>query len=48
MQYTGTGALKTDFTKEGKRSMKGVINDSVNSVKRILLNALKDQNLVLH
>jgi hypothetical protein len=30
MQYSGTGALKTDFTRTGKRSNAGLINDGVN------------------
>lgn len=30
--YTGTGALKTDFTRTGKRTTQGAINDGVNSV----------------
>ena len=36
------GALKVDFTKTGKRTMKGIINDGVNSVKRFYLNNFKD------
>lgn len=30
--YTGTNALKTDFTRTGKRTIKGAIDDGVNSV----------------
>jgi hypothetical protein len=30
--YTGTPALKTDFTRTGKRTMKGAINDGINSI----------------
>jgi SacI homology domain len=32
--YTGTGALKADFTRTGKRSVKGIANDATNSIKR--------------
>jgi len=34
MLYTGTGALKTDFTRTGKRSSQGAINDGRNSIVR--------------
>jgi len=34
MLYTGTGALKTDFTRTGKRSKQGAINDGRNSIVR--------------
>ncbi len=30
--YTGTPALKTDFTRTGKRTFKGAINDGVNAI----------------
>lgn len=30
--YTGTPALKTDFTRTGKRTMKGAINDGINAI----------------
>ena len=30
--YTGTKALKTDFTRTGKRTMKGSIDDGVNAI----------------
>jgi len=34
MLYTGTGALKTDFTRTGKRSRQGALNDGKNSLMR--------------
>jgi hypothetical protein len=34
MLYSGTGALKTDFTRTGKRTLMGAFNDGVNSVTR--------------
>lgn len=36
--YTGTPALKTDFTRTGKRTMKGNINDGINSITRYYIN----------
>lgn len=40
--YSGTGALKTDFTRTGKRSMRGTLNDGYNSVLRYYLNNFTD------
>lgn len=40
--YSGTPALKTDFTRTGKRTTKGVINDGKNSVTRLYLNNFCD------
>ena len=40
--YSGTPALKTDFTRTGKRSMKGTINDGKNSVFRLYINNFCD------
>ncbi|RYG48233.1 hypothetical protein EON67_07795 [archaeon] len=42
MLYSGTGALKTDFTRTGKRTYMGSVNDGVNSVMRYVLNNLVD------
>ncbi|KAI5115288.1 hypothetical protein M0805_006227, partial [Coniferiporia weirii] len=36
--YSGTGALKTDFTRTGKRSHMGLVEDGMNSVMRYLKN----------
>jgi hypothetical protein len=41
-QYTGTGALKTDFTRTGKRTLKGALNDGLNSITRYYLNNFSD------
>ena len=30
--YTGTNALKTDFTRTGKRTMRGAIDDGINAI----------------
>jgi len=40
--YAGTGALKTDFTRTGKRTMKGLLMDGWNSIKRYYLNNFVD------
>ena len=41
-RYTGVGALKTEFTRTGKRSAKGTMADGVKSVSRIYQNAFYD------
>lgn len=40
--YTGTPALKTDFTRTGKRTYMGAINDGINSVTRYYINNFTD------
>ncbi|TMW57499.1 hypothetical protein Poli38472_003424 [Pythium oligandrum] len=40
--YAGTGALKTDFTRTGKRTIAGALQDGVNSVTRYYLNNFSD------
>eukprot|EP00761_Pharyngomonas_kirbyi_P007279 gb/GECH01007289.1/.p1 GENE.gb/GECH01007289.1/~~gb/GECH01007289.1/.p1 ORF type:complete len:595 (+),score=113.39 gb/GECH01007289.1/:1-1785(+) len=40
--YSGTGALKTDYTRTGKRSWQGVLNDGWNSATRYYLNNFSD------
>lgn len=40
--YSGTGALKTDFTRTGKRTAEGVLQDGVNSLTRYLKNNFFD------
>jgi uncharacterized protein YlbG (UPF0298 family) len=42
--YSGTGALKTDFTRLGKRTKKGALNDLQNSISRYYKNNLRDGN----
>lgn len=42
MAYTGTGALKTDFTRTGKRSQMGLLEDGYKSVMRYLKNNFFD------
>jgi len=40
--YSGTGALKTDFTRTGKRSKEGALQDGVNSITRYVRNNFFD------
>uniref|UniRef100_A0A2A4JDW7 Phosphatidylinositol-3-phosphatase SAC1 n=1 Tax=Heliothis virescens TaxID=7102 RepID=A0A2A4JDW7_HELVI len=41
-QYSGTGALKTDFTRTGKRTHLGLIRDGINSLTRYYKNNFSD------
>lgn len=41
-QYAGTGALKTDYTRTGKRTMMGALNDGLNSAVRYIKNNFYD------
>ncbi len=40
--YSGTGALKTDFTRTGKRTIRGALQDGRNSVVRYYKNNFVD------
>ncbi|EGF98857.1 uncharacterized protein MELLADRAFT_79596 [Melampsora larici-populina 98AG31] len=40
--YSGTGALKTDYTRYGVRSKQGALNDGINSVMRYIKNNFLD------
>lgn len=40
--YSGTGALKTDFTRTGKRTKQGLLQDGYNSVSRYFKNNFFD------
>lgn len=42
MQYSGTGALKTDFTRTGKRTKLGLLRDGYNSMCRYYKNNFSD------
>ncbi|KAL1501604.1 hypothetical protein ABEB36_006901 [Hypothenemus hampei] len=42
VQYSGTGALKTDFTRTGKRTKMGVLQDGLNSLMRYYKNNFND------
>lgn len=41
-EYSGTGALKTDFTRTGKRTYLGAMQDGYNSAVRYLKNNFMD------
>eukprot|EP01104_Vermistella_antarctica_P012946 TRINITY_DN382_c3_g1_i1.p1 TRINITY_DN382_c3_g1~~TRINITY_DN382_c3_g1_i1.p1 ORF type:complete len:1343 (+),score=272.19 TRINITY_DN382_c3_g1_i1:297-4325(+) len=41
-RYTGTGALKTEFTRTGRRSLKGAVTDGFLSTKRIMNQKFND------
>lgn len=40
--YSGTGALKTDYTRTGKRTKKGALQDLINSITRYIKNNYMD------
>jgi hypothetical protein len=40
--YSGTGALKTDFTRTGKRTLRGALRDGYNSTLRFYINNFCD------
>jgi len=40
--YSGTGALKTDFTRTGARTLRGLLADGANSAERFVVNNLRD------
>lgn len=42
VQYSGTGALKTDFTRTGKRTKRGLLQDGWNSMTRYYKNNFND------
>ena len=41
-QYAGTGALKSGFTRTGKRTIAGLLDDGVKSLARYYLNNFRD------
>lgn len=41
-QYSGTGALKTDFTRTGKRTKAGLLQDGYRSLMRYYKNNFAD------
>ena len=42
LMYAGTGALKGDFTRRGRRTKKGLLADGANSMKRYYMNHFVD------
>lgn len=41
-QYAGTGAMKSAFTRTGKRDLAGLLDDGTKSLTRYFLNNFKD------
>ncbi|KAI6230167.1 SAC domain-containing protein [Aphelenchoides fujianensis] len=41
-QYSGTGALKTDYTRFGERTMQGAVQDGINALTRYFKNNFTD------
>lgn len=39
--YTGTGAMKSAYTRTGKRTIKGMVDDSKKSLERVYQNNFK-------
>jgi adenine-specific DNA methylase len=46
--YAGTGALKSGFTRSGKRTLAGILDDSVKSVNRFVINNFQVTTCNLH
>ena len=42
LAYSGTGALKSDFTRTGKRTKQGAIRDGINTCQRFYINNFCD------
>ena len=41
--YAGTGALKTSFTRTGKTSLMGFLDDAAKSATRFVINNFQDK-----
>ncbi|ELP90359.1 suppressor of actin, putative [Entamoeba invadens IP1] len=42
-RYTGTNAMKTDYTRSGKRGIKGMMSDGKTSIQRTMISIQTDQ-----
>ena len=42
LAYSGTGAMKSDFVRTGKRSLLGALNDGVLTTRRLFINNFRD------
>ena len=42
LSYSGTGAMKSDFVRTGKRSLIGAINDGILTTRRLFINNFRD------
>jgi hypothetical protein len=42
--YTGTGAMKSSYTRKGKHTFAGLIDDGIKSLTRVYVNTFKDED----
>jgi hypothetical protein len=42
LAYSGTGAMKSDFVRTGKRSILGALNDGILTTRRLFINNFRD------
>ena len=42
LAYSGTGAMKSDFVRTGKRTMLGALNDGILTTRRLFINNFRD------
>jgi synaptojanin len=42
--YTGTGAMKSSYTRKGKHTFAGLLDDGIKSVTRMYVNTFQDQD----
>ena len=42
LSYSGTGAMKSDFVRTGKRSLIGALNDGALTIRRLFINNFRD------
>lgn len=42
--YTGTGAMKSSYTRKGKHTFAGLLDDGIKSVARMYVNTFQDQD----
>ena len=42
LAYSGTGAMKSDFVRTGKRSLLGALNDGILTTRRLFINNFRD------
>ena len=42
LAYSGTGAMKSDFVRTGKRSVFGALNDGILTTRRLFINNFRD------
>ena len=42
LAYSGTGAMKSDFVRTGKRTIFGALNDGILTTRRLFINNFRD------